>query len=130
VAAVSDLLIHITTRAEWADGSAIDAYGPDRANGREFLHLSTSDQVAATANALFAGRHDLWLLVVDPSLLATAVRWEAGDPPAADGSRFPHLYAPLPAEAVVAVVAYAPGNDGSFHPPTGLPRFNDGDQED
>jgi uncharacterized protein (DUF952 family) len=126
---VSNLLVHITTQAEWSNGSAIDAYGPDLANGRTFLHLSAPDQVAGTANALFAGRHDLCLLVVDQSLLPTAVRWEAGDPPAADGSRFPHLYAPLPAEAVVAVVAYAPENDGTFHPPTGLPRVTEADQE-
>ena len=67
------------------------------------VHLAChEDQVAGPANALFAGHQDVWLLVIDQARLPVPVRWEVGDPPADDGSAFPHLYAPLPADAVVA----------------------------
>jgi len=73
-----------------------------------FVQLSTPDQVHLPAEALYAGRRDLVLLVVDPFRLTDPVRWEPGDPAHPTGMLFPHVYGPLPVTAVIAVVPYRP----------------------
>jgi ribosomal protein S18 acetylase RimI-like enzyme len=62
------------------------------------------------AEALYPGRRDLVLLVVDPSRLTDPVRWEPGRPEDPPGMFFPHLYGPLPTTAVIAAVPYLPGH--------------------
>jgi ribosomal protein S18 acetylase RimI-like enzyme len=62
------------------------------------------------AEALYPGRRDLVLLVVDPSRLTDPVRWEPGRPEDPPGMLFPHLYGPLPTTAVIAAVPYLPGH--------------------
>jgi len=125
VAALSGVLLHITTLSDWSAGASTGTYGEKKLAEDGFLHLSVPAQVAGPANALFAGHLDPWLLVVDESRLPIPVRWEAGDPPADDGARFPHLYAPLPAAAVVAAVPYAHGPDGTFGRPEEIPEPGD-----
>lgn len=115
--------LHIATLQDWATGARTGTYGA-RLDG-PYLHLSTPEQVALPANDLFAGRSDLWLLVIDEARLPVPVRWEEGDPPSSDGTQFPHLYARLPVAAVIAVVPYEPGPDGTFVAPVGLPAADD-----
>ena len=73
-----------------------------------FIHLSGPGQVARTSAKFFAGRADLILLTVNPDRLGGALRWEASG----GGTLFPHLYAPLPLEAVVASEPLRLGPDG------------------
>ncbi|MGW0103603.1 DUF952 domain-containing protein [Nocardia sp. NPDC003354] len=51
-----------------------------------------------TARRFFAGVTGLTVLAVDESRLGDALRWEASR----GGALFPHLYAALPVDAVVA----------------------------
>ena len=84
------------------DGSPHDA-----ADG--FIHFSTAAQLAGTLAKHYAGQDGLVLLTVDAAALdAAALRWE----PARGGALFPHLYAPLPAAAVVAEHPLPLGPDG------------------
>jgi uncharacterized protein (DUF952 family) len=86
--------------AEWAAFEAAGVFegSPlDLADG--FVHLSTAGQVSQTAARFFAAEPDLVVLAVDPGPLAEHLRWE--DSPR--GGTFPHLYAPLPMSAVLAV---------------------------
>jgi uncharacterized protein (DUF952 family) len=108
------VLVHLCTGAEWAAMRAAGQRSAAAAGGGEFVHLSAPRQVHLPANRLFAGRHDLVLLWLDPGRLAAPVRWEPGvaDDPAA--MLFPHLYGPIPAAAVVRVSDYRPEADGSF----------------
>jgi uncharacterized protein (DUF952 family) len=85
---------HEWVRAEVAgryDGSEVD-----RRDG--FVHFSGPDQVVETARRHFAGQAGLTLLTVDPERLGAELRWEASR----GGALFPHLYAPMPAGAVLA----------------------------
>lgn len=100
-----DLLLHLIEPAAWRAALRDGALHP----GPEgFVHLSTADQVHLPAARLFPGRRDLVLLVVDAGRLTDPVRFEPGVPTDPASLRFPHLYGPLPAPAVVAVVPYRP----------------------
>ncbi|MDQ0986948.1 DUF952 domain-containing protein [Streptomyces sp. V2I9] len=73
-----------------------------------FIHLSLPHQLLGVARMLYgygeapeAGGRDLVVLVVDPARLAGPVRFEALKP---GGEEFPHLYGPLPVDAVVEVL--------------------------
>lgn len=92
-----DVVVRITSPAEWADGRITD-------EGDGFVHLSRPDQVLEPANALYHGRADLQLLILDPAKLSD-VRVEGG---------FPHLYGELTSDAVVDVVSFPCDDDGGF----------------
>ncbi len=78
----------------------------DRAAG--FIHLSIGPQAPETAAKWFAGRDDLTLVAVDADALGAALRWE----PSRGGALFPHLYGPLPIDAVVWSRPLPLGPDG------------------
>jgi uncharacterized protein (DUF952 family) len=90
-------LLRISSPAEWAGGRITD-------EGDGFVHLSEPHQVLTPANALYAGRRDLFLLVLDESKLGE-IRVEGG---------FPHLYDALTANAVVDTVGFPCDDDGAF----------------
>jgi uncharacterized protein (DUF952 family) len=96
------VIYKLLSAAEWAvaeDRGHYDGSADDRRDG--FVHLSGRDQVVETAARHFAGQTGLTLLVVDPDRLGDDLRWETSR----GGALFPHLYAPLPAHAVVAAHA-------------------------
>lgn len=78
---IDRLLLHLLEPAAWRAALTEEALRPPSPAG--FVHLSTPDQVHLPAQALFPGRRDLVLLVVDPARLTAPLRWEpgtAGDP--------------------------------------------------
>jgi uncharacterized protein (DUF952 family) len=101
------LLYHLVPSGIW-DG-APDPYEPSGFADLGFVHLSTSEQVDVPGRALFSGRQDMLLLVIDRRRLVDEVRFEEGDPPL-PGVLFPHLYGRVPHDAVIDVLPYrAPG---------------------
>ena len=99
-------LYHLALGPEWQAARADGMYRRST-RGRSleevgFIHLSNAHQVEATA-ALFYGdlpAGAVLLLTIDPQRLAAAaleVRFEQAD----GGEPFPHLYGPLPLEAVL-----------------------------
>ncbi len=100
-------LYHLALRSEWQAARAEGGYRRST-RGRSFdevgfVHLSAAQQVAATAGRFYAdlSAGELLLLTLDPQRLAAAgleVRWEPAPP---GGELFPHLYAPLPLQAVL-----------------------------
>lgn len=104
------LVYKIAPRPLWeaAQAAGVFAGAPvDLADG--FIHLSTGAQARETAARHFAGQDDLLLVAVDPAALGEALRWE----PSRGGALFPHLYGPLPLDAVVSVAPLARGADGA-----------------
>jgi uncharacterized protein (DUF952 family) len=94
--------------AEWAAAKASGVFAGsvvDLADG--YIHFSAADQAQETARKYFAGRSDLVLLTVDADALGPALKWEASR----GGALFPHLYAPLAVESVVAARTLALGED-------------------
>jgi glutathione S-transferase len=95
-----DVIFHVAERTRWDAAAAAGEY-TESTRGRSlaeegFVHLSTREQVAGVLERFYAEVPDLVLLHVDESRLTSPLRWEGG---------FPHLYGPLPVDAVVAVEA-------------------------
>ncbi|MFO0138838.1 MAG: DUF952 domain-containing protein [Cyanobacteriota bacterium] len=116
-------IYHLTLAADWRQAKRQGFY-PWSTRGMTFeqvgfVHASCLDQVAATYQRFYADAADVVLLALDPRAIASAgvlIRQEpapdTGDPDAGDpeaGELFPHLYGPLPMEAVVLADPY-PGD--------------------
>jgi uncharacterized protein (DUF952 family) len=78
----------------------------DLADG--FIHFSTAAQAVETAAKHFAGQAGLVLVAVDEAALGEALRYEVSR----GGALFPHLYGPLPIDAVRWVRPLPLGPDG------------------
>ena len=87
----------ICERGAWQAAEAERAFGGSADDARDgFIHFSTADQLAETAAKHFAGQPDLILVAVDAERLGAQLKWE----PSRGGALFPHLYGPLPLDAV------------------------------
>jgi len=69
-----------------------------------FIHCSFADQIEGIANRYYADLDELVLLTIDPSLFGSELVVE--DPFPGAPQRFPHVYAPIPVEAVVEATAW------------------------
>jgi uncharacterized protein (DUF952 family) len=83
----------------------------DLADG--YIHLSTAAQLAETIDKHFAGQDDLQLVAVDLDALGEVVKWE----PSRGGQLFPHIYAPLTLDVVLAYSPLDYEPDGSIRLP-------------
>jgi uncharacterized protein (DUF952 family) len=90
----------ICTVEEWRDATAAGSLKGSPDDARDgFIHLSAEDQVRGTLEKHFKDRTGLMILTIDATrLLDGALRWEVSR----GGALFPHLYGPLPVEAVIA----------------------------
>lgn len=88
------------------DGAPVDL-----ADG--YIHLSTAAQLTETVDRHFAGQEDLHVAAVDLAACGAAVKWEE----ARGGQLFPHLYAPLLLETVVAYSPLERDADGAVRLP-------------
>src|SRR4051812_18702187 len=114
------MILHICPRGTWERAAAAGVYEGDTLASQGYIHCSTEEQVHVPAPLRSRGRHDLLLLRIAEDRLPVPITWEAGDPPHPEGKLFPHLYATLPIEAVIATSEYHPNEDGSFSPPLNL----------
>ena len=71
-----------------------------------FIHASHADQVEGTWRRFYADAGDVVLLHIDPERLAAAGVPVRLEPAPESGELFPHLYGPLPLEAVRLVERY------------------------
>jgi uncharacterized protein (DUF952 family) len=109
-------LLHITERSLWDAARVSGAYELST-RGRTlqeegFIHCSLRHQlpgVAAFLYGAYAGPDELVVLVIDAARLGAPVRYEAMKP---GGEEFPHVYGPIPVDAVVDVEAWDLGSEG------------------
>jgi uncharacterized protein (DUF952 family) len=94
------LIYKILLPSEWAALQAAGTFdGSPFDHESGFVHCSSREQVGRTAARVFGQEPALVVAAVDADVLGGAVRWEA----ASHGDVYPHIYAPLPLSAVVAV---------------------------
>ncbi|MEQ1730781.1 MAG: DUF952 domain-containing protein [Vicinamibacterales bacterium] len=95
---MATVIFKIVTATLWRHAEQHGSFVGSAVDARDgFIHFSTAEQLAATAQKHFAGQQDLLLLTIDADQLE--LRWE----PARGGQLFPHLYGELPLTAVQSV---------------------------
>jgi uncharacterized protein (DUF952 family) len=95
------LIYKILLPAEWAGFEAAGRFDGSPLDLRDgYIHCSSRAQVAGTALRYFGDEPDLVVVAVDAQTMGMWLRWET---PAHGGGAFPHVYAPIPRAAVVAV---------------------------
>ncbi len=99
-------IIKLLRAEEWAVFQAAGVFAGSPDDIRDgYIHISTPDQVEATAAKWFAGADGLMALTLDADALGEALRWE----PARGGVLFPHLYRPLRLDEVVTTAVFGAG---------------------
>jgi uncharacterized protein (DUF952 family) len=104
-------IFHIARESDWIAAARRGVYSGDTLGSEGFIHCSDWQQVVRVANRFFRGRADICLLRIDPEKLKAPLRYEnleGGD------ELFPHIYGPLNVDAVAAVSAFRPSEEGTF----------------
>jgi uncharacterized protein (DUF952 family) len=107
-------IYHLALREEWRAASEVGAAYRRSTLGASlddegFIHCSFADQVQTIADLVYRGGHDVVLLEIDTRRLHAEVRVESLD---GREPKFPHIYGPLPVDAVVQVTDVLIGADG------------------
>lgn len=117
-------ILHLGSNDAWLAADKRGTYHADSLASEGFIHCSTRSQIVGVANTFYRGQQGLVLLVIDPSKLEPALKWEPPAEPepthAREGELFPHIYGPLNLDAVVKVIPFEPEPDGTFSLPSGL----------
>lgn len=116
------MIYHITSRTAWNEARERGDYRAESLETEGFIHCSTDTQVVPVAEKFYQGQKGLLLLVIEPALLTSDLKWEppAGGPPppgVPEGDLFPHVYGPINLEAVVQVFDLQSDPDGKFNFP-------------
>ncbi|SRR5258706_11034955 len=117
------MIFHITSRSAWDESKKRGEYRAESLVTEGFIHCSTLAQVLPVANNFYKGQSGLVLLEIEPTLLASQLKWEppSGETPPPGvpaGEQFPHIYGPINLDAVVKAVDIASKPDGTFDLPT------------
>lgn len=107
------MIYHLTTLPEWQKALNEGVYIPAGFDKDGFIHCSDHYQIKSTANRLYRDVPQLIVLEIDPLLCGAELVYEnleGGEMP------YPHLYGPLPVEAVSAVfeLGHEPNGDVSL----------------
>jgi uncharacterized protein (DUF952 family) len=98
-------IYHVAERSRWEAARVTGRYVAESLEQEGFIHCADRYQIEGVLERFFLGRTELCLLCVDPGRLRAEVRREKASD--AQGA-FPHVYGPIDAEAVVAVVDLPP----------------------
>jgi uncharacterized protein (DUF952 family) len=108
-------LFHITERATWEVAQPAREYRTSTRGvsleEQGFIHCSLRHQLRGVAEFIYGDADDLVVLVIDSDRLTVPVRYETPEPGA---ERYPHIYGPLPIEAVTAVLSVARDTTGQL----------------
>jgi uncharacterized protein (DUF952 family) len=105
------MIYRIAEAQDWETAQATGYFASADLTAEGFIHCCTAQQIAAVANRYYRGHEALRLLEIDETRVHAPLQWK--DLSNA-GQMFPHVYGPIPLEAVRRCVALLPGADGCF----------------
>lgn len=113
------MIFHIASRKDWEAAQAKGEYTAESLAAEGFIHCSTLAQVLPVADKFYKGQGGLVLLMIEPALLSSTLKWEppsGGTPPPGvpEGDPFPHIHGPINLDAVVNVFDFFFDSTGKF----------------
>jgi uncharacterized protein (DUF952 family) len=116
------MIYHITSRRAWQEAQERGEYRAESLASEGFIHCSTRMQILPVAENFYKGQVGNVILMIDPSLLTSELRWEppsGGTPPPSvpEGDLFPHVYSPINLDAIRNVFDLESNPDGSYKLP-------------
>jgi len=119
------MIYHITSRTAWREARGRGEYRAESLDMEGFIHCSTLSQVLPVLQKYYRGQKGLLLLVIEPALLSSDLRWEppsGGAPPPGvpEGELFPHIYGPINLDAIQRAVDLEANPDGDYALPSNL----------
>jgi uncharacterized protein (DUF952 family) len=108
------MIYHITTKSAWEEAQAKGEYLPAGFAQDGFIHCSDHFQIEGTANRFYRDFQELIVLEIDPDKLSAPLIFEnleGGVMP------FPHLYGPLPVDAVLGTFEFDRAENGDLKLP-------------
>lgn len=113
---MTERLFHIVAESDWQPVAGTAHYEPASLGEQGFVHFSYARQVARTANLLYRQEDGLVVIEFDPAAIGAPVvdedLYDAGE-------EFPHVYAPIPVAAAVAVHRLRRDAGGDYQFPAG-----------
>lgn len=95
---MNEPIYHITIREQWDDALVTGVYRDESLVEEGFIHCSLAHQIVPVANRYFQGVHNLVLLEINPDRIIAEIKLETSH-----NDEYPHVYGPIPCDAVVKV---------------------------
>ena len=108
------MIYHIIPQEDWLQAQKTGIYRPVSLEAEGFIHCSDKNQVARSANLHFKGITNLILLCINTEKVKAEIRYEDLYN---SGSLFPHIYGELNLDAIMDVLEFPVGKDGTFSLP-------------
>jgi uncharacterized protein (DUF952 family) len=125
------MILHLTSLTEWQAAQGAGEYIAPSLASEGFIHCSTEHQIIRVANAFYAGKMGLIILVIDPARLTSHMQWDDPAHPSAsapsgisNAEKFPHIYGAINLDAVIKTISFEPNADGMFSLPSTLTTDN------
>ncbi len=99
------ILFHFAARSDWADAQATEEYRAPSLATEGFIHCATRAQIPGVIQRHLQGRANLVRLTLDATRLEPWLRYEWSE---ASGDDYPHIYGPIPMNAVISVELFEP----------------------
>lgn len=103
------MIYRLSERADWRAAQTSGLYLSADLGMEGFIHASTAQQVMGVAFRYYQNRSDLVLIEIEEPPLGDLLRWEAST----GGELFPHVYGPIPLQAVRRISSFPEVSDSS-----------------
>ena len=108
------MLLHIISSPDLAHARKIGEIAPASLQSEGFVHCSYPDQVLTPANERYPGTQNLVLIVLAPDRIPHPLVVEDSY---GSGTAYPHVYGPIPIDAIDREVDFPCNPDGGFDLP-------------
>lgn len=101
------VIFHICRAHEWRKTKRQSQYRPESLAKEGFIHAATASDIKKIARLFFKDQANLVILFINRDLVASLIKEEIAKHPRLKGSVFPHIYGPIPTEAIVGTIPIA-----------------------
>jgi uncharacterized protein (DUF952 family) len=98
-------IFHFADPVAWQRAQTTGRYAPDGFAVEGFIHAATAEQIAGVVDRHLRGHGPRVQLTIECAALGDILQWEWSN---ASGDLYPHLFGPIPLNAVVASEPFDP----------------------